>query len=155
MSVLLTHLGHSGVETHLYAPFLHGIAQGIDHIKGTIRFRKHAVSPLRLQSQSLILQKLHHALAVKAVERTVQKLWIAHGMVQQIFHITVIGHIAAALSRDHQLFAKPSILLQHGHLMSDICRTDGCHHSCGPAAYYDHFAHYIAPSCMTFQFFTR
>ena len=68
-----------------------------------VRKREHAIASFHLQRDTQLLQKRHHALRRKLMNRAKQKLAVAADMLQKNFFCAVVCHIAAAFSGNHYL----------------------------------------------------
>ena len=108
--------------------------QRVGDVEGTVRHRKHPVSPFHLQRHAQRLEKRHGVPRREPCQRTVQKSPITGNAGKQRLPVTVIGHIAPALAGDIHLLAQPFVGLQQRHRRALPGRGDGRHQTGGAAA---------------------
>ena len=64
----------------------------------------------------MVLEKVHHVRRTESAERGIQKARIDRHVAQNLLHIAVIAHVAAALARDKQFAANFFVGFQQRHL---------------------------------------
>ena len=137
---------HAGDRTALGQDLAHALAdeanaallrharQRIGHVVGVVGNRKDPAAPLDLERHALRFKELHHRRGRKGVEGAFEKARIGANECQQLPGLGVVGHIAAALSRDAQLFAHPGVGIEYQHASPAARRGDGGHHARGTRA---------------------
>ena len=90
-------------------------AQGGQHIGGTVALREHPAAAFRFERHAKGFKQFHSACRRECVQRGVQKARVMAHIVQKLAHITIIGHIAAALAGNQQLLAGAfGVVFHHG-----------------------------------------
>ena len=92
-----------------------------------------AVAALCFERHAAALEKVHHVRRTEASERGIQKARVDRHVAQNLLHIAVIAHVAAALARDKQLAANFFVGFQQRHLRA-LLRGSTCRHQTGCAA---------------------
>ena len=111
----------------------HPQEQRIDDVGCLVRLREHAVAALSLEGNAMVLEKVHHVRRTESAERGIQKARIDRHVAQNLLHIAVIAHVAAALARDKQFAANFFVGFQQRHLRA-LLRGSTCRHQTGCAA---------------------
>ena len=89
---------------NVYSISLHFHLQCADNIRRMIRLRKYTVATLCLQTQSCIFKEIHHILVGKSVKTAVHEFLIGYHILEKFIHVTGIGDVASAFSRDESFF---------------------------------------------------
>ena len=100
---------HRAFQMQLHLIFLDVFFQGKNHIQRTIRNREYPFAAFHLQFQTKVSEKFLQTETVQLIKRTVHEIRIAGNIIQQAFHITVIGHIAAAFACDEDFLTNSII----------------------------------------------
>ena len=111
----------------------HPQEQRVDDVGCLVRLREHAVAALCFERHAAALEKVHHVRRTESAERGIQKARIDRHVAQNLLHIAVIAHVAAALARDKQLAANFFVGFQQRHLRA-LLRGSTCRHQTGCAA---------------------
>ena len=114
-----------------------------------IRLRKYTVATLRLQTQSCIFKEIHHILVGKSVKTAVHEFLIGYHILEKFIHVTGIGDIASAFSRDEKLLSKFFIFLKYVDFIAIFRRKNRCEHTGSSAPYDQYFTHLILTSSST------
>ena len=101
----------------------------VGDVEGTVRHRKHPVSPFHLQRHAQRLEKRHGVPRREPCQRTVQKSPITGNAGKQRLPVTVIGHIAPALAGDVHLFAEALVWIEQRHVRTLARGADRGHHA--------------------------
>ena len=103
---------------------------------------KHAVSALRLRGAAHAFQQLHQPPRGKRRKRREQKPRIAHHALHKLVGLAQVGHVAAALARQVELFAELLVALQQHRFAALLGRGERRHQPSGSAADHCHaFTH--------------
>ena len=86
---------------------------------------------------ALVFKKLFGTFRGEGGHGAVEKPAVPGSVPQNLFRRAVVGHIAAALAGDEQLFPQPVVLFQQQHLCPLPGRRDGGKHPRGTAAHHD------------------
>ena len=140
-AVLLIDSLHPAVQADIHPCRGKRAAQGADHVAGLLRSGEHAPSALGYHRAALVLQQLHHPLRVQEAQCTVQKPRIPGHLPQKLIDSAVVGHVAAALAGDVDLFAQLLVALQQRDVRPRPCSVDGGHHAACAAADDDDLTH--------------
>ena len=81
-------------------------------VKGTVAHRIDPLAALHLQRNTQFLKKSHGVPAVPAGKDAIKEFPVTRHMGNQLVTGTVIGHIAAALTRNVELFSEPLVGLK-------------------------------------------
>ena len=148
-SILCHNLFYIGIKMDVYSISLHFQLQCADNIRRMIRLRKYTVATLCLQTQSCIFKEIHHILVSKSVKTAVHKLLIGYHILEKFIHVTGIGDIASAFSRDEKLLSKFFIFLKYVDFIAIFRRKNRCEHTGSSAPYDQYFTHLILTSSST------
>ena len=124
--------------THRHPGFPQGAAQDVDHRRRPVRDRENAVAALDLEGAAAVFKEGLGLLRREAGERGIEKPAVARDVFQNLLPGAVVGHVAAALAGDVELFAETVVRLEEQDLRPVRGRLDRGKHAGGSAADDDH-----------------
>ena len=119
----------AGAQAHARAALPHHPLQRARDVRGLVRDGEHAPAALDLERDARALDPAHQVLVGQVRKRRVQEAAVARVSAQELLRRRGIGHVAAALARDVELFAELLVPLQEQDLGPGLPGGDGRHHA--------------------------
>ena len=127
----------------LYIVTLEAPLQDGDHVGRMVRNGKNPVAPLNLQRAAVFLKECHHPLRREATDTAVEETRVARHVFQHLLGRAGVGHIAAALSGNGQLFSKTVIFFHQQDPQAVFRALNGGEHSGSAPADDDNVIHHL------------
>ena len=129
------------IQHHAHAVFLQHPCQRPGYVACFFRRRKHAPAALHHNRTSGLFQQRHHILGRKHAQRAVQEPRIARHLPQEFLLIAIVGHVAATLAGDVDLFAQLFIAFQQCDVCAALCGVNRREHAARAATDDDNLSH--------------
>ena len=142
-ALAVTFVGHqrrdAAVIANLHIQPFQLPAQGLNDIVGMVGNREHALTAFHLQRNAQRLDQLHKLLIAQRSEGGVHEPRIAQNAAHELLFVRRVGHVAAALARDVDLFAQLFISFQQQHTRACPSGKERGHHAGRASAHNDQF----------------